>query len=857
MAVIEPYRLTQTGAEVQQDLNDIEALAPATTESAGLMSAADKTKLDGVESGAKDNIFIAEYGVTTLAEILAAVAAGKMALAKSGSLYFAFSDIGDDYAIFFRIADDGEIYVVSLNGQGWNEFSFYPEDTANRATSLSAQSTDAQYPSAKCVYDALAGIDTKRVLTINSIPESRTYTPSEFASAVCAWDDFLASINCGYAFVRVGTTGTSYFYPVISQSTNIVNTAYIAFLTEDGVNTIQAFKTGSSPRSDITVTATYVAFPTSAQMEGWTGKYTKPSGGIPKTDLASAVQTSLENADRAAIVNYEILNTQSGGGIKAIVGNIDGFQYAIGPGNADGSEDKVLATTEQIQFVPGSGTGSAVLKDANLEANNPNEVAVGRNNFSATGLADALKTIFSVGVGSSANNKDNAIVVKRDGKVYLKGAGYIVMGEEDEHEEIQYSEHIIADLAKLVSQGGLGYTQTIEDCDFIYDDGQGHDVACGPEIGMFTEEFSDNILIPHLIKAQTLPIRLYSSQNSYQDFAIGGNQVLFAIYNAHTQYWSDFLVIGNPEQNITGKADKVTGATSGNFAGLDSNGNLVDSGKKASDFLTQHQDISGKMDKPVATTSNQLLSFVPESGHIYSIIRFSEGYPEIVFLRCNDNATACDAYAVGNSVITELRFSLSDEAVYISCDVDAAMSSDVSVTDLTNGTQVALREEAGTPATLTTITISQFQPLIDSSHKLDYGLLSNTPTIPTVPTISTNVQNDKASDVKTSSPKSVYDEVHPAVVSSQPQGGFAPNVVYDLGELTGTVTFALASPTDNSIPNPYHWTFDTGSTAPTVTWPSGIVWPDGVTPTIDANKHYEVLVRNGYASILVFTIPSA
>lgn len=33
------------------------------------------------------------------------------------------------------------------------------------------------------------------------------------------------------------------------------------------------------------------------------------------------------------------------------------------------------------------------------------------------------------------------------------------------------------------------------------------------------------------------------------------------------------------------KADKVSSATNGNFAGLDSNGNLTDSGKKASDFV--------------------------------------------------------------------------------------------------------------------------------------------------------------------------------------------------------------------------------------------------------------------------------
>lgn len=39
----------------------------------------------------------------------------------------------------------------------------------------------------------------------------------------------------------------------------------------------------------------------------------------------------------------------------------------------------------------------------------------------------------------------------------------------------------------------------------------------------------------------------------------------------------------------SGKADKVANATNGNFAGLDTNGNLTDSGKKAADFATAAQ----------------------------------------------------------------------------------------------------------------------------------------------------------------------------------------------------------------------------------------------------------------------------
>lgn len=39
--------------------------------------------------------------------------------------------------------------------------------------------------------------------------------------------------------------------------------------------------------------------------------------------------------------------------------------------------------------------------------------------------------------------------------------------------------------------------------------------------------------------------------------------------------------------DYSGKADTVSGATAGNFAGLDANGNLTDSGKKASDFKSK------------------------------------------------------------------------------------------------------------------------------------------------------------------------------------------------------------------------------------------------------------------------------
>ena len=47
----------------------------------------------------------------------------------------------------------------------------------------------------------------------------------------------------------------------------------------------------------------------------------------------------------------------------------------------------------------------------------------------------------------------------------------------------------------------------------------------------------------------------------------------------------------------TGKADKVKSATEGNFAGLDSSGNLTNSGKKPGDFADASHTHTGKADK--------------------------------------------------------------------------------------------------------------------------------------------------------------------------------------------------------------------------------------------------------------------
>lgn len=115
------------------------------------------------------------------------------------------------------------------------------------------------------------------------------------------------------------------------------------------------------------------------------------------------------------------------------------------------------------------------------------------------------------------------------------------------------------------------------------------------------------------------------------------------------------------DEVVTDKADKVSSATNGNFAGLDSNGNLTDSGHKHSDYLTSHQDISGKADKVSSATSGNLAGLdangnLADSGIASSVIsKFPFGH-----LYINDtNITAIH--------ITDANTNTSGDLAFIIC----------------------------------------------------------------------------------------------------------------------------------------------------------------------------------------------
>lgn len=432
---------------------------------------------------------------------------------------------------------------------------------------------------------------------------------------------------------------------------------------------------------------------------------------------------------------------------------------------------------------------------------------------------------------------------------------------------------------------------------------------------------------------------------------------------SYTYAWE---LIGSTAVDVSGKADKVASATSGNFAGLDGNGNLTDSGKKASDFLTQHQDISGKADKDTDAVTGNFAAFDASGNPVDSGKKASDFLTEHQDISGKaDKATTLAGYGItdakieggtitlGSNTITPLtshqditgkadKVSSPTSGDFAGLDANGNLTDSGSkASDFATAAQGAKADTAVQPEAgkglfsgnyndLTnkpTIPDAQVQANWNESDSASKAYIQNKPTIPdaqiqsdwnqsdntakdyiknkpsipaaqvnsdwnastgvaqilnkpaipdaveanptvpsgTTPTdltglkVGSNYYGIPTPTVDNTPTKNsnnlvksggVYGEVHPATASSQPAGGMLPNVLYKLGTLTGSVTIAFATPADNTVENEYKFTFTADSTAPTITWPASITkWAgnalDSGLPDVEADTYYEVSVVDG------------
>ena len=170
---------------------------------------------------------------------------------------------------------------------------------------------------------------------------------------------------------------------------------------------------------------------TESTVSGWgftknTGTYSKPSGGIPKTDLASAVQTSLGKADTALQSHQDISGKQdklvSGTNLKTING-----QSLLGSGNitiSGGGGGTITGVSANGTSIATSGVAN--IPAASTSAYGVTKLSSATNSTSTTlaATASAVKSAYDL-----ANSYKGTVTgVKINGTTKSPSSGTVDLG---------------------------------------------------------------------------------------------------------------------------------------------------------------------------------------------------------------------------------------------------------------------------------------------------------------------------------------------------------------------------------------------------------------------------------------------
>lgn len=192
---------------------------------------------------------------------------------------------------------DGRSGVTSVNGQtGDVEVSW--EDIQNTPTTLSGYGiTDAIGSNEKGANNGVATLGANGIVPSSQLPT----IPTQVTEATVS----------GWGFTKntgtVTTTGTmTNNHVVISNGTTVVKDS--GFTIGKSVPSDAVFTDTTYESKTATSGGTDVSLVTTGEKYIWNnkGSYSKPSGGIPKTDLTSDVQASLEKADSALQSHQDI-----------------------------------------------------------------------------------------------------------------------------------------------------------------------------------------------------------------------------------------------------------------------------------------------------------------------------------------------------------------------------------------------------------------------------------------------------------------------------------------------------------------------------------------------------------------------
>ena len=197
-------------------------------------------------------IFWAEYGVTSAAEIEQALTDGKLVCVWYSDRMYILQNTGESYYIFYSAQNNRVYYVLINRGSGnWGDGYYDLERTANKVTEINQDSDNTHYPSAKAVWDAMQNgkevfIATYGTTTFADI--SSANSAGKVCIAIKSGDTKVYVLgDMQAASARFYITQGQYNYELRCSDQNVWFTGSTAFLrNSDKVDTIEGNETATN-----------------------------------------------------------------------------------------------------------------------------------------------------------------------------------------------------------------------------------------------------------------------------------------------------------------------------------------------------------------------------------------------------------------------------------------------------------------------------------------------------------------------------------------------------------------------------------------------------------------------------------
>ena len=321
---------------------------------------------------------------------------------------------------------------------------------------------------------------------------------------------------------------------------------------------------------------TDVSLVTTGEKYAWNSKYNKPASGIPATDLADGVipDTSIYATKADTVLTSTLSRGRASG---STVGQVS---FAFGEdvtasgvrSHAEGSNTHAIGNDSHAEGYSSTAEGSYT------HAEGVSTLAKGNASH-----AEGLNTIAN---GSNAHAE--GVYTIANGNASHAGGWFNVADTYDSWNEwAANTEYNIGDKVKITNENTVkGYICTTANSDASFTSSKWNLDSQMNYIESIGNGTADNA------RSNARTLDWEGNEWLKGDLYVGAN--------ANGTGGSKVAKVSEIP-NITGKADKVNSATEGNFAALDSNGNLIDSGHKHSDYLTEHQSLAGKQDKITAS----------------------------------------------------------------------------------------------------------------------------------------------------------------------------------------------------------------------------------------------------------------